>query len=67
MRQATVIGPVPPGIGGRREDFEETGTSRRSGSELAATAAKAAGEVAQLGLAIGGKLLKRASERISKP
>ena len=50
-----------PGIGGRREDFEETGTSRPSGTELAATAAKAAGEVAQLGLAIGGKLLKRAS------
>ena len=56
-----------PGIGGRREDFEETGTSRPSGAELAATAAKAAGEVAQLGLAIGGKLLKRASERIPKP
>jgi len=56
-----------PGIGGRREDFEETETSRPSGTELAATAAKAAGEVAQLGLAIGGKLLKRASERIPKP
>ena len=55
-----------PGIGGRREDFDEAATSRPTGTELAAAAAKAAGEVAQLGLAVGGRLLKRATERIPK-
>src|SRR5215212_9568472 len=55
-----------PGIGGRRE-AETPAPGRPGGRELTVTAVKAAGEVAQLGLTIGGKLLKRAAERLPKP
>jgi hypothetical protein len=40
---------------------------RPSGIELVATTVQAAGEVAQLGIAIGGRLLKRAAGRLPKP
>jgi hypothetical protein len=57
-----------PGIGTagyRDQPSDESG--RPSGVELATTAVKAAGEVAQLGLTIGGHVLKRVVDRIPKP
>ncbi|HTE59348.1 MAG TPA: hypothetical protein VK631_03300 [Solirubrobacteraceae bacterium] len=57
-----------PGIGsaGSREQPSPE-SARPSGLELASTAVKAAGEVAQLGLTIGGHVLKRALGRLPKP
>jgi hypothetical protein len=40
---------------------------RPSGVELVTTAVQAAGEITQIGLAIGGRLLKRAVDRLPKP
>jgi hypothetical protein len=57
-----------PGIGtaGYR-DQSSPESARPSGVELATTAVKAAGQVAQLGLTIGGHVLKRVVDRIPKP
>ena len=57
-----------PGIGtaGYR-DQPSTESGRPSGVELATTAVKAAGQVAQLGLTIGGHVLKRVVGRLPKP
>jgi hypothetical protein len=67
-------GPRPvregaPGIGthGTAADERSPESGRPSGIELAGTAVKAAGEVAQLGITIGGHLLKRAVERLPRP
>ena len=38
-----------------------------SGTELVTTAIQAAGELAQIGLTVGGQVLKRAVERLPKP
>ena len=38
-----------------------------SGTELVTTVVQAAGELAQVGLSIGGQVLKRAVERLPKP
>jgi hypothetical protein len=46
-----------PGEDGRRE----------GGTDLVTTAVQAAGELAQLGVTIGGQLLKRAAGRIPRP
>jgi hypothetical protein len=54
------VGPEPP-----LEPEPEHG--RPSGVELVATAIQAAGEVAQIGLAIGGRIVKRAVDRLPKP
>jgi hypothetical protein len=57
-----------PGIGtagARDEASRESG--RPSGVELASTAVRAAGEVAQLGLTIGGRVLKGVVDRLPKP
>jgi hypothetical protein len=40
---------------------------RASGTEIVTTAVQAAGELTQLGVAIGGQLLKRAAGRIPRP
>jgi hypothetical protein len=57
-----------PGIGTAGYRDQPSDESRRpSGVELATTAVKAAGEVAQLGLTIGGHVLKRVVDRIPKP
>ena len=53
------------GTGGSHDQSPESG--RPSGGELAATAVKAAGEVAQLGLTIGGQVLKRLAGRVPRP
>jgi hypothetical protein len=57
-----------PGIGrtGYRDE-EPDRSGRPGGVELAATAVRAAGEVAQLGLTIGGQVLKRVVDRLPKP
>jgi hypothetical protein len=57
-----------PGIGtaGYREQPSQE-SARPSGVELATTAVKAAGEVAQFGLTIGGQVLKRVVDRLPKP
>jgi hypothetical protein len=38
-----------------------------SGAELVTTAVQAAGELAQIGLTVGGQILKRAVDRLPKP
>lgn len=38
-----------------------------SGTELVSTVVQAAGELAQVGLSIGGQIVKRAIERLPKP
>jgi hypothetical protein len=49
----------------------EQPTSRRngppSGAELATTAVRAAGELAQIGLTVGAQVLKRAASRLPRP
>jgi hypothetical protein len=57
-----------PGIGaaGYRDQSSHE-SARPSGVELATTVFKAAGEVAHLGLAIGGHVLKRAVGRLPRP
>jgi hypothetical protein len=57
-----------PGIGtagSRDQPSPESG--RPSGTELATTAVRAVGEVAQLGITIGGHVLKRVADRLPKP
>jgi hypothetical protein len=42
-------------------------SARPSGMELVTTAVQAAGELTQIGLTIGGRILKRAVDRLPKP
>jgi hypothetical protein len=59
-----------PGIGTttlRDKPTSSDESGRPTGTELVAGAVKAAGQVAQLGLAIGGNLVKKAVERLPKP
>lgn len=45
----------------------ERGSSPPTGTELVTTAIQAAGELAQIGLTVGGQALKRAVKRLPKP
>jgi len=45
----------------------ERSSSPPSGTELVTTAIQAAGELAQIGLAVGGQVLKRAIDKLPKP
>jgi hypothetical protein len=45
----------------------ERGASPPTGTELVTTAIQAAGELAQIGLTVGGQVLKRAVKRLPKP
>jgi hypothetical protein len=58
-----------PGMGttspDRDQPSEESG--RPSGVELVTTAVQAAGEITQIGLTIGGRIIKRAVDRLPKP
>jgi hypothetical protein len=57
-----------PGIGTRGyRDESSSESARPSGVELAGTAVRAAGEVAQLGLTVGGHVLKRVVRRLPRP
>jgi hypothetical protein len=40
---------------------------RKGSGDLVGTAVQAAGEIAQLGIAVGGQILKRATSRIPRP
>jgi hypothetical protein len=72
-RERTYPRPQPvregaPGIGtGGYRDEPSSESGRPSGVELAGTAVRAAGEVAQLGLTIGGEVLKRVVRRLPRP
>ena len=68
--------PVRAGAPALRESTErartaepppESTTSPPSGTELVTTAIQAAGELAQIGLAVGGQVLKRAVGKLPKP
>jgi len=64
---ATARTPASAGRGDKRSEAGSPESGRPSGAELAATAVKAAGEVAQLGLTISGQVLKRVVDRLPKP
>jgi hypothetical protein len=68
--------PVRAGAPALRESTErartaepppESSTSPPSGTELVTTAIQAAGELAQIGLAVGGSVLRRAVDKLPKP
>jgi hypothetical protein len=68
--------PVRAGAPALRESTErartaepppESTTSPPSGTELVTTAIQAAGELAQIGLAVGSSVLKRAVDKLPKP
>ena len=51
-----------------REPAEERAEARsQSGKDLATTVVQAAGELAQIGVAVTGQLLKRAVDKLPKP
>ena len=52
-------------IGDREQPSPEHG--RPTGTELVTTAVQAAGELTQIGLTIGGRIIKRAVDRLPKP
>ena len=56
--------PLPPKAG---KTAPPKGESQTSGTELIGTVVQAAGELAQVGLTIGGQVLKRAVSRLPKP
>ena len=59
-----------PGIGTTspdRSEAEAAETGRPSGVELVTTAVQAAGELTQIGLTIGGRIVKRAVDKLPKP
>jgi hypothetical protein len=59
-----------PGIGTPspdRSEAEAAETGRPSGVELVTTAVQAAGELTQIGLTIGGRIVKRAVDKLPKP
>ena len=58
-----------PGMGTTSPDREQPSaeSGRPSGVELVTTAVQAAGELTQIGLTIGGRIVKRAVDRLPKP
>jgi hypothetical protein len=68
--------PVRAGAPALRESTERARTAEPppestntppSGTELVTTAIQAAGELAQIGLAVGGQVLRRAVDKLPKP
>jgi hypothetical protein len=55
------------GRGDERTDAGSREHGRPSGVEIVTTAVQAAGELTQIGLTIGGQIVKRAVERLPKP
>ena len=49
------------------EPREQRRTTPPTGTELVTTAIQAAGELAQIGITVGGQVLKRAVKRLPKP
>jgi hypothetical protein len=75
MRATTQPRPRPvregaPGMGTTSADREQPPSpesGRPSGVELVTTAVRATGELTQIGLTIGGRILKRAVDRLPRP
>lgn len=61
--------PVRSGAKGLKAPAKRTPPPEKapSGPELVSTVVQAAGELAQVGLSIGGQVIKRAIERLPKP
>ena len=56
-----------PGLDAVPVEERPTDPRTPSGTELVSTVVKAAGEVAQIGLTVGGQIIRRAVDRIPKP
>jgi hypothetical protein len=72
-KRARAEGPVAVSAGcpplespGRREPPPDP-IGRPKGAELVTTAIQATGELARIGLTVGGRVLKRAVDRLSRP
>ena len=61
------MGTTSPDRGDERSEAESAESGRPSGVELVTTAVQAAGELTQIGLTIGGRIVKRAVDRLPKP
>jgi hypothetical protein len=61
--------PTPPSAPPAGWEVPSDGDGRRESgpAELVTTAVQAAGELAQIGLTVGGQLLKRAANRLPRP
>ena len=59
--------PSAPPAGWQTPDRDGRKSGPPKGTEIVGTAVQAAGEIAQLGLTVGGQLLKRAAGRIPRP
>ena len=59
--------PAAPPKGWQTPDQDGRKSGPPGGAEIVTTAVQAAGEIAQLGLAVGGQILKRAAGRIPRP
>jgi hypothetical protein len=70
VRTAAGTAPKPPAA--PPKGWQTPGENGRKGgppggTEIVTTAVQAAGEIAQLGIAVGGQILKRAAGRIPRP
>jgi hypothetical protein len=61
------MGTTSPDRGDERSEAQSAESGRPSGVELVTTAVQAAGELTQIGLTIGGRIVKRAVDRLPKP
>jgi hypothetical protein len=59
--------PASAGRADERSEAASPESARPSGVELVTTAVQAAGELTQIGLTIGGRIIKRAVDRIPRP
>jgi hypothetical protein len=59
--------PAAPPAGWQTPGEDGRKGGRPGGTEIVSTAVQAAGEIAQIGLTVGGQLLKRAAGRIPRP
>ena len=61
--------PGAPGMGTTSGERDQPSPEhgRPSGVEIVTTAVQAAGELTQIGLTIGGQIIKRAVNRLPKP
>jgi hypothetical protein len=70
VRTAAGTAPKPPAAppkGWQTPGENGDKAGRAGGTEIVTTAVQAAGEIAQLGIAVGGQILKRAAGRIPRP
>ena len=58
--------PAPPADWQAADDTKRRASGPPRGTEIVTTAVQAAGELAQIGVTVGGQLLKRATSRIPR-